>query len=150
MCSSDLTWPSHSLHILHLATCLLIILHSLVALGHASSGQPFFLSVLTSSMCAEVHWPAILILSCSHQYLVNLFRYQYSILTPSVYAESIHLDPNSIPLLNHRPPPLPYPLMPSQNFKHGRLALDNGQKKTEHSLNRHQLDSHLHLPISTM
>ena len=42
-------------------------------------------------MCAEVHWPAILILSCSHKYLVNSSRYQYSVLTPVVCAELIRL-----------------------------------------------------------
>ena len=79
---------------LHLATCLLIVLCNLVVLGHTSSGQSFFLSIFTLSMCAEVCWPAILILSRSHQYLVNSFRYQYSILTPSMCAKSIHLDLN--------------------------------------------------------
>ena len=38
---------------LHLATCLLIVLYNLVVLGCASSGQPFFLSILTPSMCAK-------------------------------------------------------------------------------------------------
>ena len=90
------TQPSHSLYILNLTTCLLIVLCNLVVLGHALSGQPFFLSIFILFMCANVCWPAILILSCSHQYLVNSFRCQYSVLTLSMCAESIHLDLNRL------------------------------------------------------